>query len=75
LIIAERTGRAIRKPAVDTLISYVGKSIGRGWVFGLNKGLDQAGAAISPLIEIHHLQFWTYTQGFHRKRDANRVVV
>jgi predicted MFS family arabinose efflux permease len=50
LIIAERTGRAIRKPAVDTMISYAGKSIGRGWVFGLNEGLDQAGAAISPLI-------------------------
>src|SRR5882672_4380613 len=49
-IIAERTGRAIRKPAVDTMISYAGKSIGRGWVFGLNEGLDQAGAAISPLI-------------------------
>src|SRR2546430_4135435 len=50
LIIAERTGRAIRKPAVDTMISYAGKSIGRGWVFGLNEGLDQAGATISPLI-------------------------
>src|SRR5438034_1812578 len=50
LIIAERTGRAIRKPAVDAMISYAGKSIGRGWVFGLNEGLDQAGAAISPLI-------------------------
>src|SRR5438046_1535741 len=50
LIIAERTGRAIRKPAVDTMLSYAGKSIGRGWVFGLNEGLDQAGAAISPLI-------------------------
>jgi len=50
LIIAERTGRAIRKPAVDTMISYAGKSIGSGWVFGLNEGLDQAGAAISPLI-------------------------
>ncbi|HXM47207.1 MAG TPA: MFS transporter [Pyrinomonadaceae bacterium] len=50
LIIAERTGRAIRKPVVDAMISYAGKSIGRGWVFGLNEGLDQAGAAISPLI-------------------------
>src|SRR5213593_1604698 len=27
LIIAERTGRAIRKPAVDTMLSYAGKSI------------------------------------------------
>src|SRR6266516_432651 len=50
LIIAERTGRAIRKPVVDAMISYAGKSIGRGWVFGLYEGLDQAGAAISPLI-------------------------
>jgi predicted MFS family arabinose efflux permease len=50
LIIAERTGRAIRKPAVDAMISYAGKSIGRGWVFGLNEGLDQAGATIGPLI-------------------------
>src|SRR5437762_5920178 len=50
LIVAERTGRAIRKPAVDAMVSYAGKAVGRGWVFGLNEGLDQAGAAISPLI-------------------------
>ncbi len=50
LIIAERSGRAIRKPAVDAMVSYAGKSIGRGWVFGLNEGLDQAGATIGPLI-------------------------
>src|SRR5215469_14366315 len=30
LIIAERTGRAIRRPAVETLISHAGKSIGHG---------------------------------------------
>src|SRR5256714_5991033 len=50
LIIAERTGRGIRKPAVDAMLSYAGKSIGRGWVFGLNEGLDQAGATFGPLI-------------------------
>src|SRR5436190_22877453 len=50
LMIAERTGRAIRKPAVDAMVSYAGKSIGRGWVFGLNEGLDQAGATVGPLI-------------------------
>lgn len=50
LIVAERTGRALRKPVVDAMISYAGKSIGRGWVFGLNEGLDQAGATIGPLI-------------------------
>src|SRR5437667_1783668 len=50
LIVLERTGRAIRKPAVDAMVSYAGKSIGRGWVFGLNEGLDQAGATVGPLI-------------------------
>src|SRR5690348_9546669 len=50
LMIAERTGRGIRKPAVDAMISYAGKSIGRGWVFGINEGLDQVGATVGPLI-------------------------
>src|ERR1051325_7487088 len=50
LMIAERTGRGIRKPAVDAMISYAGQSIGRGWVFGINEGLDQAGATFGPLI-------------------------
>jgi MFS family permease len=50
LIITERTGRGIRKPATDAMLSYAGQSIGRGWVFGLNEGLDQAGATLGPLI-------------------------
>jgi hypothetical protein len=41
LIVAERAGRAIRRPAVEAMLSYAGKSIGRGWVFGLNEALDQ----------------------------------
>src|ERR1700686_2525818 len=31
LIVAERTGRAIRRPAVEAMISHAGKSIGSGW--------------------------------------------
>lgn len=50
LMVAERTGRGIRKPATDAMLSYAGKSIGRGWVFGLNEGLDQTGATLGPLI-------------------------
>jgi hypothetical protein len=50
LIIAERTGRAIRKPAVETMISFSGSEIGSGWVFGLNEFLDQLGATIGPLV-------------------------
>ncbi len=50
LIIAERTGRAIGKPAVETMLSFAGKEMGSGWVFGLNEFLDQFGATIGPLI-------------------------
>src|SRR6266550_6682702 len=70
LIIAERTGRAIRKPAVDTMLSYAGKSIGRGWVFGLNEGLDQTGAALSPSIVALAL----YTQGGYRNGFAVLLI-
>lgn len=50
LLVAERTGRAIRKPAVDSMLSHAGHAIGHGWVFGLNEALDQAGATLGPLI-------------------------
>lgn len=50
LMIAERTGRAIRKPTMETMISHAGKELGHGWVFGLNEFLDQFGATIGPLI-------------------------
>lgn len=50
LIIAERTGRAIRKPAVESMLSHAGQSIGHGWVFGLNEALDQTGATLGPLL-------------------------
>jgi MFS family permease len=50
LMIAERTGRAIRRPSVEALISHAGKSIGQGWVFGLNEALDQGGATVGPLL-------------------------
>jgi Major Facilitator Superfamily len=50
LVVAERVGRGIRKPTVEAMLSYAGKSIGAGWVFGLNEALDQAGATIGPLV-------------------------
>src|SRR5438270_7046385 len=50
LIIAERTGRAIRRPAVEAMLSHAGSTIGQGWVFGVNEALDQTGATLGPLI-------------------------
>jgi predicted MFS family arabinose efflux permease len=50
LVVAERAGRGIRKPTVEGMLSYAGRSIGAGWVFGLNEALDQAGATLGPLL-------------------------
>jgi predicted MFS family arabinose efflux permease len=50
LAVAERTGRAIRKPSMEAMLSHAGKIMGHGWVFGLNEALDQTGATLGPLI-------------------------
>ena len=50
LIIMERTGKAIRKPSKDTLISYAAKSVGTGKGFAIAEVLDQIGAVSGPLI-------------------------
>ncbi|HXF10384.1 MAG TPA: MFS transporter, partial [Desulfuromonadaceae bacterium] len=57
LVVAERTGRAIRKPSVDAMLSHAGSRIGHGWAFGLNEFLDQTGATIGPLIMAAVLYF------------------
>lgn len=49
LIITERAGRAIRKPAGDAMLSHAGAVIGHGWAFGLREALDQTGAVLGPL--------------------------
>lgn len=50
LVITERTGRAIRKPAVESMLSHAGTQTGQGWAFGLHEALDQTGATLGPLM-------------------------
>ena len=69
-IILERTGRAIRRPAVETMISHAGKSIGRGWVFGLNEALDQTGATVGPLV----IAFILYLRGSYQSGFAVLLI-
>jgi MFS family permease len=49
-IVLERSGKAIRSPATNTMQSRAGDVIGQGWAFGLQEALDQTGAIIGPLI-------------------------
>ena len=50
LIIMERTGKALRNPAANTMMSRAGEKIGQGWAFGLHEVMDQTGAMVGPLI-------------------------
>lgn len=50
LIVIERTGKAVRNPAGNTMMSHAGEEIGQGWAFGLHEALDQFGALAGPLI-------------------------
>jgi MFS family permease len=49
-IILERTGKALRSPAANTMMSRAGEQIGQGWAFGLHEAMDQTGALVGPLI-------------------------
>src|SRR6266496_3200541 len=50
LIIAERTGRGIRSPVRDAMLSHAASQTGLGWGFGLHQALDQLGAVVGPLV-------------------------
>jgi MFS family permease len=50
LVALERTGKSIRGPARDVLLSEATAVVGHGWGFGLHAFLDQTGAVIGPLL-------------------------
>ena len=50
LMVAERTGKAIRTPARDAMLAHATKTLGRGWGFGLHEAMDQIGALAGPLF-------------------------
>jgi hypothetical protein len=50
LVLAERTGKAVRSPAKSTLLAYAAGPVGLGRGFGVHKALDQIGAFAGPLL-------------------------
>lgn len=59
LMIAERTGKAVRTPPRDVLLSHGAMQIGRGFGFGLHEAMDQIGAVGGPLMVAAMLN-WQY---------------
>lgn len=49
LVALERTGKAIRTPSRDTILSCAASGGRRGLGFGIHEALDQIGAVIGPL--------------------------
>lgn len=49
LIVVERAGKAVKKPAKDTLLSFAAAQNGVGQSFALQEFLDQLGAFLGPV--------------------------
>ncbi|MBF2003797.1 MAG: MFS transporter [Synechococcales cyanobacterium M58_A2018_015] len=65
LMIAERTGKAIRTPPRDVLLSHAAIRVGKGFGFGLHEAMDQIGAVSGPLMVTAVLALWgSYPAGF-----------
>ena len=50
LILAERTGKAVRSPAKTALLAHAAGAVGMGRGFAVHKALDQVGAVAGPLL-------------------------
>lgn len=50
LLIVQRMGKAIKKPAKDTIMSFAASQEGAGKSFGIQEGLDQIGAFLGPVL-------------------------
>jgi MFS family permease len=49
-VVVERTGKGLRGPAKDVLLSDATSVVGHGWGFGLHTAMDQTGAVLGPLL-------------------------
>jgi len=50
LVITERAGKAIKKPAKNTLVSFAVSEMGTGKGFAYQEFLDQLGAFLGPVM-------------------------
>ena len=50
MLLAERTGKALRSPSKSALLAHAARKVGRGSGFGIHKALDQIGAFAGPLL-------------------------
>ncbi len=54
LLVVERTGKAMKKPAKNTIMSFAAKSEGAGKSFAIQEALDQLGAFLGPVFFVFY---------------------
>lgn len=59
LLVIQRMGKAIKKPAKDTILSFAASQEGIGKSFGIQELLDQIGAFLGPVLMYLVLLFQT----------------
>ena len=59
LLVVQRMGKAIKKPAKDTIMSFAASQEGVGKSFGIQEVLDQIGAFLGPVLLYLVLLFQT----------------
>ena len=66
LLIIQRMGKAIKKPAKDTIMSFAATQEGVGKSFGIQEVLDQIGAFLGPVLLYVVMLFRTEGTTFER---------
>lgn len=69
LVVLERIGKAIKKPAKNTLVSFAASEIGAGKGFAYQEFLDQLGAFLGPVM----LFFISLVKGTSNRMATYRV--
>jgi MFS family permease len=62
VVLAERAGRAMRKPTVEAMLSYTTGGLGRGWAYAVNTAFSETGATVGPLL----IAFVLFLKGGYR---------
>ena len=71
LRVTDRIGKGVRTPARDALIADVTPTSLRGRAFGLQRGMDHAGAVIGPLVAWYLLQ--SHTAGIPKVIESSAI--
>lgn len=66
LLVAQRMGKAIKKPAKDTVMSFAAYQVGPGKSFAIQELLDQIGAFLGPVLLYVVMLFKTSGTTFER---------